>query len=356
MALDKLNFFIYGDNWSNNASMQTRTIWYSKFNGNIQSRFISLEIRMSVKKAFDRIMGMLSENGYSITYNWFDAASFAIQNDKLLLSTRASIDWSRGGDSIAITNFKFEIFGSESTCDFITKQLADIFQDRSFTSISWFFREQGGIDSRTMYIDHKNNTLDEFYPWFHKGLNTFIDDYMDSSAAVLILYGPPGTGKTSFLKHMLCRRKTNAIVTYDELVLQDDRFFIDFLTNDDHEVMVVEDADLLLTSRESDHNVIMSKFLNVSDGLVKIANKKLVFTTNISQINKVDPALTRKGRCFGTVEFRKMTPDEARNAARAANLPEQDWYSKREWALAEIFNQDTDDIVEQTSTRKVGFV
>jgi ATP-dependent 26S proteasome regulatory subunit len=43
----------------------------------------------------------------------------------------------------------------------------------------------------------------------------------------------------------------------------------------------------------------MSRFLNISDGLIKLPNKKLVFTTNVTNFENIDSALLRPGRCFG---------------------------------------------------------
>jgi len=113
--------------------------------------------------------------------------------------------------------------------------------------------------------------------------------------------------------------------------------------------MIIEDADTILSSREDDGNKLMSRFLNVSDGLIKLPNKKLVFTTNISDFTKVDPALLRPGRCFGVLHTRLLNLNEAQAAARVANLPIPT--EKKEYSLAELFNQG-----QGGQVRRIGFV
>jgi len=128
-----------------------------------------------------------------------------------------------------------------------------------------------------------------------------------------------------------------AHVIYDEALMQNDSVFQSFLFDDASEVMIIEDADTILSAREQDGNKLMSRFLNVSDGLIKLPNKKLVFTTNINDFGKVDHALLRPGRCFGVMHTRALNLAEAQTAAKAAGLPIP--VEKREYTIAELFNQ-----------------
>ena len=73
----------------------------------------------------------------------------------------------------------------------------------------------------------------------------------------------------------------NAAVTYEEKLLSSDSIFVDFLTGDSQNVFVIEDADTILGSRSREGNKMIARFLNVSDGLIKFPNKKVIFTTNL---------------------------------------------------------------------------
>ena len=253
-----------------------------------------------------------------------------------------------------VNSFEFEIYARPDITHQISSIIKTKYENDDIVKVSWCFSAGGYVENRSLYIEHKIKVFDEFYPWFKNGVDAFITEFLNDDAAVLVMHGPPGTGKTSFLKHLLVNYKQNAMISYDEKVLNDDRFFIGFLTSNDSNLLIVEDADLLLGDREHDQNGVMSKFLNVSDGLIKIVNKKLIFTTNISQASKIDPALVRQGRCFANIGFRNLSPNEAERAATAANLPEKDWKSKKSWSIADIFNKVSDTVEEQIVV-KTGF-
>jgi len=310
---------------------------------------IRLEMRRNIVDVFTGMESVLNKTFPASTGTWrfvqFDPDYWIIQNSSMFITgeqrsgfSRPSLAYDEGG--VKVNRVTIQVYGAPDATSSLLAAIESTFQDRTFTKITWYYKDGSGVDYRSLYVDQDHPIENSYYPWFTQGVDYFINDYLKSSATVLLLYGPPGTGKTSFLKHLICSRKMDAIVSYDEDILQDDRFFIDFLADDENNLMIIEDADLLLSNRESEQNKIMSKFLNVSDGIVKVASKKMVFTTNISQIARVDPALLRKGRCYASVEFRSLTSSEAARAAESAGVPDQHWTSKERWTLSEVFNQD----------------
>lgn len=84
---------------------------------------------------------------------------------------------------------------------------------------------------------------------------------------------------------------------------------------------VVEDADLLLRPRSAG-NAYMQQLLNETDGANSNELRKVVFTTNQASLDDIDPALYRDGRCFGVIDFRNLTPEEAVIARKVAGLPD----------------------------------
>jgi hypothetical protein len=191
--------------------------------------------------------------------------------------------------------------------------------------------------------------LDAFYPWVEDGLSAYFDRFAASDDVVLVLLGEPGTGKTSFIRHLLWHLRWNCAVTYDEQLLRKDDLFVNFITNNEDQVMVVEDADVFLTSRERDHNDMMARFLNVSDGLYKTWRvKKLIFTGNITQASNIDQALLREGRCFDCLMFRPLRFAEAVQAAQAAEIAVPT--EQRDHTLAQLFARK-----QRQKTARIGF-
>jgi ATP-dependent 26S proteasome regulatory subunit len=49
----------------------------------------------------------------------------------------------------------------------------------------------------------------------------------------------------------------------------------------------------------------------VADGVVRAQSRKVIFTTNLPNINDIDDALLRPGRCHAVKTLRSLTQDEA---------------------------------------------
>ncbi len=221
--------------------------------------------------------------------------------------------------------------------------------EREKVRLSWWYYDQHAqVDDCNIDFVFDNEAKDAYYPCLPNGIDSFLDSYWQSNAPILILMGDPGTGKTSFIKHFIQKYSLNTMVTYDEQVMSSDYFYIQYLTSSDKSLMVLEDADLLLESREHEGNKTMSKLLNVSDGLVKLQQKKIIFTANIKDFKRIDEALTRPGRCFNVLEFGELSYEEAVNAAKVAEQPPLE--ERRNYTLSEIFNR-----YKPITRQKIGF-
>jgi len=230
-----------------------------------------------------------------------------------------------------------DIIGDPEAIEAIKKHIDISFEKEKLAEIKWWTAGHHGDNSRAIYLP-KNET--KIFPEFYPDLgdpSKYISDYINADESVLLIAGPPGTGKTTLLRHMIVDHKLSAHVVYDEFLMQKDGIFQSFLFEEHGDIMIIEDADTILNSRERESNKLMSRFLNVSDGLIKLPNKKLVFTTKLVDFSKVDQALLRPGRCFGVVHTRPLNLAEAQTAAEVADLPIP--FEKREYTIAELFNQ-----------------
>ena len=239
------------------------------------------------------------------------------------------------------------IYGSDEWLESLSTRLDKQFR-RAESMIEWVYNARG--DEVSMPLNYRP-AINSAYPWLDQPIEQFIDEYLASTASVLILIGPPGTGKTTFIKNLIHRSGGNAKVAYDTKVMEDDQLFASFIEESDTKFLVMEDADAFLEAR-SDGNTMMHKFLNVSDGLLSAADKKMVFSTNLPSVRTIDSALMRPGRCFSTVTFRALTIPEAQAVLDEIGSDKTISHDKNTITLAELLSGHQP---SQARARSIGF-
>lgn len=246
---------------------------------------------------------------------------------------------------IVMDNAIVEVYPSNNTIDFtisaefkvidsIKEYILETFEEIK-VYINWIYNSH--MERVSVPIDSSLSPVDEMYPFLNgESLDDYYKRYMESRSSILILIGPPGTGKTSFIRGMLQSTEQSAMVTYDQKVLATDSLFTEFM-NDHSNVLVIEDADLVLSSRK-EGNDMMSKFLNVGDGLVTVKGKKIIFSTNLPSIKDIDEALLRPGRCFDILQFDELDTAEAKKLVDKIGVDFNFDSTRHRYSVAEIYS------------------
>jgi len=270
-----------------------------------------------------------------------ESTGMVIDNEKLNF-----IDYTIHSNSTQVSLFGDKDF-TDTEYDKIAKQFTI-----ATCHIEWIYAPDGS--SVNIPLLPEKLPVSEMYPFLgDESIEEYYDRYMDSSASILLLIGPPGTGKTTFIRGLLHHTERNAMVTYDEKILERDYVFSRFI-EDDVGVMVIEDADNFLKSR-SDGNTMMHRFLNVGDGLISMRGKKLIFSTNLPSIRDVDSALVRPGRCFDVVTFDNYSLEQAKTLAKKLDISLEEKENKSDtYSLAEVFFKQRNASPKQI--KKMGFV
>lgn len=244
-------------------------------------------------------------------------------------------------------HFSVQYWGDHAAIAAIAGEMSARFGQSRLATVEWWYQAEHGADYRNITMQPPSPVYDSYYPWLGEPVADYFARYLKASASVLFIMGEPGTGKTSLLRHFIYEHQLKAVITYEEKLLNSDEMFVNFLAMGDDAVMVIEDAESLVNARETGSGAsLMTRFLNVSDGLVHMASRKIIFTTNQNDFRGVDPALIRPGRCFGAIKARPLTYDEACAAARDAGLPPPP-DSGEPMVLADLFNPRQPSAVER---------
>ena len=196
----------------------------------------------------------------------------------------------------------------------------------------------------------EENYNDDFLPVYDR-LGKFLTE---DETGLVLLYGECGTGKTSIIYDLISKYPNHYIIVPSLLSTRiAEPEFITFLMAYSDSVFILEDCEQLLMDREDiGPNSGISAILNMSDGLAaKACNIKFICTFN-ADIDKIDSALLRKGRCKAKYEFTKLDKEKVDALNKKYNLG----LKKIEpLTLAEIYNADESDYSENKSIKKIGF-
>ena len=164
--------------------------------------------------------------------------------------------------------------------------------------------------------EHYNDDFLPIHQHILKRLNTPQDK------GIVLLHGKPGTGKTSYIRHLIGLVKKDVIFLPPAMAggLAEPGL-ISILTENPNSIFVIEDAENILTSRDSNRHSPVSTLLNISDGLLAdCLNIQIICSFNTDLAN-IDRALLRKGRLIARYDFKELAVEKSRNLAEKIGHP-----------------------------------
>ena len=181
------------------------------------------------------------------------------------------------------------------------------------------------IDIDKMYADGFSQVNDKI-----------IHDLTNKSKGITILHGVPGSGKTNYIKWLTSQVQKKFLFIPNTMIgVLDKPEFISLLIESSVDVIVIEDCENYIRSREAADNNIISTILNISDGMLSdILECQFICTFN-APLDYIDEALLRKGRLNVEYCFTKLSVEKSNQLIKSLG---SDFVATKEMTLAEIIN------------------
>ena len=171
---------------------------------------------------------------------------------------------------------------------------------------------------------------------------------------IVLLHGTPGTGKTTYIKHLTSLIEDKEVIFVPPSMAEalSDPSIIPFLMDYKNSILIIEDAERVLGSREgSGASQSTSNLLNLTDGILgDCLNIQIIATFNTKKDN-IDEAFMRKGRLIAEYKFDKLSIESTNKLLKHLK---KDVVVSEGMVLSDIYNIDVD-VYKSTKDRKIGF-
>lgn len=287
----------------------------------------------------------------------YDKSGYAIRIYELAQKMYLSFD-------ITTDKVRLEVLYDKkiSFIDEILKDCAEAFKPyeyREKTKIGFnLFMNNGGPYLHFNEIPDKYliSIEDNYNESFQEENKLILQSLKEGGTSLCLFHGDPGCGKTHYIRYLiaeLCKEKKKVIYFPNEHIhFLSDPSFLHFFKDHKKSIIIIEDAEEILTSRELTlSNRGISNLLNLTDGLMgDFLELKFVCTFNTA-IDKIDKALLRKGRITTNYKFEKLSVEKANKLLVKLG---KEFVTDSAMTLAEIYNLEQKDNSEKKE-RKIGF-
>lgn len=182
----------------------------------------------------------------------------------------------------------------------------------------WFLASQPSYRTRTIDAPEWTDIAANYTASTRSALDRLMAlEPEPTDGRLVIWHGGAGTGKTTAARALARAWRDHHDVMF---ATDPDRLFgapgylmhvlLETGDGDRARLLVIEDADDLLRRREADRSAF-ARLLNVADGFVGDGLRLTILLSTNEPTTRLDPAMTRPGRCLASIEFAPLTATEA---------------------------------------------
>ena len=176
-----------------------------------------------------------------------------------------------------------------------------------------------------------------------------------NAKGLYLFHGLPGTGKSTYIRYLIhhLKRKVIFMSPTQAANLESPEFSL-FLIENRQSVIVIEDAEELIVSRDSKRISSISTLLNLSDGLLAESLGIQVIASFNTNITNIDKALLRKGRLTALYEFKELSIIKAAGLIEALGF--KNHFVTKPMTLADIYNIEETAFQLKPERNAIGFL
>ncbi|WP_421824318.1 AAA family ATPase [Flagellimonas oceanensis] len=206
------------------------------------------------------------------------------------------------------------------------------------------------IDFKKPEVDLNHLYNDDFNDFHRKILSVLLEE---NTSGLHLLHGIPGTGKSTYIRYLCGLLKKKVIFLPGEIARNlDNVYMMRYLLSNSNSILIIEDAEELIVSRDHQRNSNLAMILNLTDGILGESLGIQIIATFNTDLKKIDPALKRKGRLKSSYEFKALTFQKANALLKKEGVEET---TNDPLTLAEIFNFKEDQQMEEPIRKTIGF-
>lgn len=222
--------------------------------------------------------------------------------------------------------------------------------------ISLIISTNSGLRTKSIDVKKPNLNIDLHYNNDFKNVheNVLKSLKKNKTKGLYLFHGLPGTGKSTYIKYLIHQQNKQVIFLSPKMAANlDNLAFTEFLLDNPNIILVIEDAEELIMSRDNNQNSQLSFLLNLTDGLIADSLGIQIIATFNTNIKNIDKALLRKGRLTAIYEFKELEFQKANILLN--HLKIEDFETLKPMTLADIFNHKENNFDIKKEKIKIGF-